>query len=79
MFNTISLSMLYVFSLFCWIIVFMLNGIAGVPVAFLDQTAKWTSIWPTLQVKVFAWLPCGDQFFWFRETFLQIKSAASKF
>ena len=23
----------------------------------------------TLQVKVFAWLPFGDQFLWFRETF----------
>ena len=33
----------------------------------------------TLQVKVFAWSPFGDQFFWFRETFLQIKSPASKF
>ena len=33
----------------------------------------------TLKVKVFAWSPNGDQFFWFRETFLQIKSPASKF
>ena len=33
----------------------------------------------TLQVNVFAWSPFGDQFFWFRETFLQIKSPASKF
>ena len=27
----------------------------------------------TLKVKVFAWSPFGDQFFWFRETSLQIK------
>ena len=33
----------------------------------------------TLQVKVFAWFPFGDQFFRFSETFLQIKSPASKF
>ena len=33
----------------------------------------------TLQVKVFAWSPIGNQLFWFRETFLQIKSPASKF
>ena len=33
---------------------------------------------PTLQVKVFAWSPLGNQFCWFRETFLQIKSPASK-
>ena len=33
----------------------------------------------TLQVKVFAWSPIGNQFFWFKETFLQIKSPASKF
>ena len=32
---------------------------------------------PTLKVKVFAWLPLGDQFFWFREIFLQIKLPAS--
>ena len=32
-----------------------------------------------LQVKVFAWLPFGNQLFWFWETFLQIKSPASKF
>ena len=46
----------------------------------------------TLQVKVFAyewefqpsklrlfWSPFGNQLFWFRETFLQIKSPAPKF
>ena len=33
----------------------------------------------TPKVKVFAWSPFGDQFFWLRETFLQIKSTASKF
>ena len=33
----------------------------------------------TLQVKVFAWLPLGNQLFWFRETFLKIKSPAPKF
>ena len=27
----------------------------------------------TLKVKVFAWSPFGDQFFWFRDTFLQFK------
>ena len=32
-----------------------------------------------LQVKVFAWSPFGNQLFWFRETFLQIKSPAPKF
>ena len=37
------------------------------------------SLFPTLQVKVFAWSPFGNIFFWFRETFLQIKSPASKF
>ena len=34
---------------------------------------------PTLEVKVFALLPYGNQLFWFRETFLQIKSPAPKF
>ena len=29
--------------------------------------------------KVFAWLPFGNQLFWFRETFLQIKLPAPKF
>ena len=33
----------------------------------------------TLQVKVFARSPFGNQLFWFRETFLQIKSPAAKF
>ena len=33
----------------------------------------------TLQVKVFAWSPFGDQHFRFRETFLQVKSPTSKF
>ena len=37
------------------------------------------SLFTTLQVKVFAWLSFGNIFFWFRETFLQIKSPASKF
>ena len=32
----------------------------------------------TLQVKFFAWSPFGNQLFWFRETFLQIKIAAPK-
>ena len=31
----------------------------------------------TLQVKVFAWSPFGNQLFWFRETFLQIKLPAA--
>ena len=34
---------------------------------------------PTLQVKVFAWSPFGNQLFWFRESFLQIKLPAAKF
>ena len=33
----------------------------------------------TLQVKVFAWLPFGNQLFWLRAPFLQIKSPAPKF
>jgi len=33
----------------------------------------------TFQVKVFAQLPFRNQLFWFRETFLQIKSPAAKF
>ena len=33
----------------------------------------------TLQVKVFAWSPFGNQLFWFRESFLQIKLPAAKF
>ena len=38
-----------------------------------------TALLTTLQVKVFVWSPFGDQTFWFMETFLQIKSPASKF
>ena len=30
------------------------------------------------QVEVFAWSPFGNQLFWVRETFLQIKVASSK-
>ena len=33
----------------------------------------------TLRVKVFAQSPFGNQLFWFRETFLQIKLLAPKF
>ena len=32
----------------------------------------------TLQVKVFAWSPFGNQLFWFKETFLLSKFASSK-
>ena len=32
----------------------------------------------TLQVKVYAWSPFGNPLFWFRETFLQVKSPAPK-
>ena len=32
----------------------------------------------TLQVKVFAWSPFGNQLFWFKETFLLSKSPAPK-
>ena len=33
----------------------------------------------TLQVKVFAWSPFGNQLFWFRETVLLSKLPAPKF
>ena len=47
-----------------------------------SQTPGGRSIhlsYATLQVKVFARSPFGNQLFWFRETFLQIKSPAAKF
>ena len=47
-----------------------------------SQTPGGRSIhlsYATLQVKVFARAPFGNQLFWFRETFLQIKSPAAKF
>ena len=38
-----------------------------------------TTYWPTtLQVKVFAQLPFGNQLFWFRETFLANQVGSSK-
>ena len=39
----------------------------------------WPWCSPTLQVKVFTRSPFGNQLFWFRETFLQIKLPAPKF
>ena len=36
-------------------------------------------MYATLQGKAFAWSPFGNQLFWFREAFLQIKLPAAKF
>ena len=43
-------------------------------------SAPWERyMYATLQVKAFAWSPFGNQLFWFREAFLQIKLPAAKF
>ena len=40
---------------------------------------RYLTLLTTLHVKVFAWSPFGNQLFWFREIFLQIKSPVPKF
>ena len=67
--------------IFCksWLIFFKLYSMYFTSFNLCIMFSTCFTIGTTLQVKVFAWLPFGNQLFWFRETVLQIKSPAPKF